>query len=71
MSQQTKTIDKLFLELSQFTKARTQRELKLEDAVERAFLAGLNIGNNPQFQMTQSMDQWTKYKKLMLKDLLD
>lgn len=30
---ETETIDKLFLELSQFTKAKTKREIVLEDEV--------------------------------------
>lgn len=30
---QTETIDKLYLELSQFTEARTAREIKLREAV--------------------------------------
>jgi hypothetical protein len=37
----TDTIDILFLELSQFTKARTARELELEARVERARLAAV------------------------------
>lgn len=45
MGYETETIDKLFLELSQFTTAKTKRELRLEAALklcltvnERAFL---------------------------------
>lgn len=32
---ETETIDKLFLELSQFTNAKTRLEIELEDAIER------------------------------------
>lgn len=32
---ETETIDRLFLELSQFSKAKTRRELELEREVER------------------------------------
>ena len=38
--EETETIDKLFLELSQFTKAKTKRDLQLDEliyAVERKF----------------------------------
>lgn len=31
---ETEIIDKLFLELSQFTKAKTKRELELEEEIE-------------------------------------
>ena len=60
---QTETIDRLFLELSQITGARTEREIELAKAVERAFLAGLSIGNDPRFQIMQSREQWNNYKK--------
>jgi hypothetical protein len=33
----TETIDRLFLELSQFTRAKTARELELERAITAAF----------------------------------
>ncbi|WP_422444104.1 hypothetical protein [Endozoicomonas sp. ALB091] len=71
MSQQTEVIDKLFLELSQFTRARTEREMELAKAVERAFLAGLSIGNDPRFTMKDSRDQWEKYREVFLTELLD
>ncbi|HSW52950.1 MAG TPA: hypothetical protein VLG93_06955, partial [Sulfuricaulis sp.] len=39
-NEETETIDRLFLELSQFTKAKTKRDLQLDEliyAVERKF----------------------------------
>lgn len=34
---QTETLDRLYLEWSQFTKAKTRRELELEKAIEAAY----------------------------------
>lgn len=39
---ETETIDKLFLELSQFTKAKTARELRLLQPLEFAVANGAN-----------------------------
>ncbi len=71
MSLHTETLDRQYLELSQITGARTQREIELAKAVERAFLAGLSIRNDPRFQIMQSREQWKKYKEVMLNGLLD
>ena len=38
----TETLDKLYLEWSQFTKARTQRELELAEALQFAVANGAN-----------------------------
>ncbi|WP_066016076.1 hypothetical protein [Endozoicomonas atrinae] len=65
---QTETIDRLFLELSQVTNAFTGRELALARAIERAFIAGLGIGNAPGFSMFDSTEQWEKYRDLILTD---
>jgi len=35
MSEQTETLDKLYLEWSQFTQAKTARELQLENFIRR------------------------------------
>ena len=66
---ETQTIDKLFLELSQITKARTENEIILSYAVERAFKAGLSIGNSPNFKMSQSDDEWARYREYHLQEL--
>jgi hypothetical protein len=43
----TEAIDRLFLELSQFTKAKTKRELALEEVMHwaQATLTCLNVGD--------------------------
>lgn len=42
MGNETETIDKLFLELSQFTEAKTKRELELEAALRTVGCRGIH-----------------------------
>ena len=46
----TDTIDRLFLELSQFTKAKTKKELKLINLLERLVDATTAHINTPEHQ---------------------
>ncbi|WP_422138330.1 hypothetical protein [Endozoicomonas sp. ALC020] len=68
---ETETIDKLFLELSQITKAKTETELILGVAVERAFKAGLSIGNSPTFSMQDSQKRWEGYRDYHLQEVAE
>ena len=58
---ETEAIDKLFLELSQITKAKTQREIALEKMVEKAFAAGCNIGYSPLFNLNKVSTEWDRF----------
>lgn len=61
----TETIDRLFLELSQVTNAVTEKEILLKREIKKAFMAGLSIGNSPNFKMSITCeDEWLEYKKL-------
>ncbi len=59
----TETIDKLFLELSQITRARTDREIRLEAMIEKAFVAGCYIGYSPNFNLNHVQVEWEKFKR--------
>ena len=68
---ETEIIDRLFLELSQFTKAKTETEVILGIAVERAFKAGLRAGSNEGFSMSNAQEIWEGYRDYNLQEVAE
>lgn len=53
----TETLDKIYLEWSQFTKAKTNRELRLENALEWA-LRECNESSHPHYPYEDQSGNW-------------